>query len=41
MLVGMINGKSKIRFEVDHGDSLQPTDNGVIAIDTAVQLTGL
>ena len=41
MLVGMINGKSKIRFEVDHGSSMQPTDNGVVAIDTAVQLTGL
>ena len=38
VLIGMINGKSKIRFEIDHGTSVQPTDMGVIAIDTAVAL---
>ena len=39
VLAGMINGKSKIRFDVDHGpDGVQPTDHGVIAIDTAVKL---
>jgi len=39
ILVGMINGKSKIRFEYDLGaEGKQPTDNGVIAIDTAVKL---
>ena len=38
VLIGMINGKSKIRFEIDHGTSIQPTDNGIIAIDTAVPL---
>ncbi len=39
VLVGMINGKSKIRFDIDHGTSVQPTDNGIIAIDTAVPIT--
>ena len=38
LLVGAINGRSKIRFEIDHGDSKQFTDYGVIAIDTAVKL---
>ena len=38
VLIGMINGKSKIRFEIDHGENIQPTDNGIIAIDTAVAL---
>jgi len=38
LLVGAINGRSKIRFAIDHGDSTQPTDYGVIAIDTAVAL---
>ena len=38
VLLGMINGKSKIRFDIDHGNSIQPTDNGIIAIDTAVVL---
>ncbi|MDP9895374.1 N4-gp56 family major capsid protein [Variovorax boronicumulans] len=39
ILIGTVGGKSKIRFDVNQGDSLQPTDNGVIAIDTAVPLT--
>ena len=38
ILLGMINGRSKIRFEIDHGDAKQFTDYGVIAIDTAVKL---
>ncbi len=38
LLLGMINGRSKIRFEIDHGDTKQFTDYGVIAIDTAVAL---
>ena len=40
LLVGAINGRSKIRFEIDHGDSKQFTDYGVMAIDTAVKLQG-
>lgn len=39
VLIGMIGGKSKIRFDIDHGVSgVQPTDFGVMAIDTAVAL---
>ena len=38
ILLGAINGRSKIRFEIDHGDTKQFTDYGVIAIDTAVKL---
>jgi N4-gp56 family major capsid protein len=39
VLLGKIGGYSKIRFDVDYqGDGLQPTDHGVIAIDTAVAL---
>jgi N4-gp56 family major capsid protein len=40
-LVGEIAGRSKIRFLVDHGDSLQYTDNGVAVFDTAVRLAGV
>lgn len=40
LLIGKINGVSKVRFEIDHGESTQPTDFGVIAIDTAVRLAG-
>jgi N4-gp56 family major capsid protein len=39
ILIGMICGKSKIRFEIDHGTEKQITDFGVIAIDTAVKLS--
>lgn len=39
VLIGMMNGSSKIRFLIDHGNEQQYTDNGVIAIDTAVKLT--
>ena len=38
MLVGAIRGVSKIRFEIDHGDSKQFTDYGASVIDTAVPL---
>jgi hypothetical protein len=38
VLIGMINGCSKIRFLVDHGTQKQYTDFGVMAIDTAVAL---
>ena len=38
ILLGMINGRSKIRFEIDHGDTKQFTDYGVMAIDTVVKL---
>ena len=38
ILLGMINGRSKIRFEIDHGDTKQFTDYGVMAIDTMVKL---
>lgn len=38
ILLGAINGRSKIRFEIDHGDTKQFTDYGVMAIDTAVKL---
>ena len=40
LLVGAINGRSKIRFEVNHGDTTQYTDYGVMVIDTAVKLSG-
>lgn len=39
VLAGMINGRGKIRFDIDHGaDGVQPTDFGVIALDTVVRL---
>ncbi|WP_375592291.1 N4-gp56 family major capsid protein [Chitiniphilus eburneus] len=38
ILVGMISGKSKVRFEIDHGTQKEITDFGVMAIDTAVKL---
>lgn len=38
LLVGTINGRSKIRFEIDHGDSKQITDYGITVIDTVVAL---
>lgn len=41
VLIGMINGMSKIRFLVDYGaDGEQYTDHGVMAIDTAVRIAG-
>lgn len=41
VLIGMINGMSKIRFLMDHGTSEQFTDNGIIAIDSAVKIAGV
>lgn len=38
ILVGMMAGKSKVRFEIDHGTQKEITDFGVMAIDTAVKL---
>ncbi len=41
LLIGAIRGVSKIRFEVDTGDSgKQFTDYGAVAIDTAVPIIG-
>lgn len=40
ILAGMVGGKSKVRFNVDHGAGVEATDFGVIAIDTAVRLIG-
>lgn len=41
VLIGMMNGSSKIRFLIDHGSlGKQYTDNGVIAIDSAVKIAG-
>ena len=36
VLIGMVNGKSKTRFLIDHGTQKEYTDFGVMAIDTAV-----
>ena len=41
VLIGMVNGMSKIRFLVDHGDTSQYTDHGIIAIDSAVKISGV
>lgn len=42
ILVGAINGRSKVRFAIDHDGSGQKqiTDYGVMAIDTVVKLAG-
>lgn len=40
VLIGMMAGKSKVRFEVDYGDTKQYTDHGIIVIDTAVAISG-
>lgn len=39
VLVGIVNGMSKIQFLQDQGASQQFTDFGVVSIDTAVQVT--
>ncbi len=41
ILVGLVNGMSKIRFLMDMGDQKEFTDFGVVAIDTAVTLQGV
>lgn len=40
ILLGTVGGKSKIRFELDHGatDGIQPTDHGITVFDTVVKL---
>ena len=40
LLVGMIRGVSKIRFDMDYGNGNQFTDYGVTCIDTAVPIIG-
>ena len=41
ILIGMMNGSSKIRFLIDHGSAgKQYTDNGVLAIDSCVRIAG-
>lgn len=40
VLVGIVNGMSKIQFLQDFGQSQQYTDFGVVAIDTAVKIEG-
>jgi N4-gp56 family major capsid protein len=42
VLIGAMNGSSKIRFSVDYGASgKQFTDNGLICIDSAVKIAGV
>jgi N4-gp56 family major capsid protein len=38
VLIGMMGGKSKTRFLIDHGTQEEYTDFGVICIDTAVKI---
>lgn len=40
VLIGMIRGAAKIRFEIDHGTGKQLTDYGATVIDTAVPIIG-
>ena len=41
LLIGAIQGISKVRWAVDQGDgSKHFTDHGVVAIDTAVKIIG-
>ncbi len=41
VLLGLVNGMSKIQFLQDFGTSQQYTDFGVVAIDTAVAIAGI
>jgi N4-gp56 family major capsid protein len=41
VLLGLVNGMSKIQFLQDFGTSSQYTDFGVVAIDTAVAIAGV
>lgn len=41
ILVGLVNGMSKIQFLMDMGTQSEYTDFGVVAIDTAVTLPGV
>jgi len=38
VLIGMVGGKSKTRFLIDHGTQSEYTDFGVMVIDSAVEL---
>jgi hypothetical protein len=38
VLIGAIQGLSKIRFAVDRGDEVQFTDHGVTVLDTVVPI---
>ena len=38
VLIGMVSGKSKVRFLINHGTQEEYTDFGVMAIDTAVKI---
>lgn len=40
LLVGAINGRSKIRFDIDHGNNSEITDYGVTVVDTVIALQG-
>lgn len=40
VMVGMMAGKSKVRFLINHGTQEEYTDFGVMAIDSAVRLIG-
>jgi N4-gp56 family major capsid protein len=40
VLIGMMSGASKVRFEIDHGNQKQFTDFGVIALDSVVKIAG-
>lgn len=40
LLLGLIRGVSKIRFEVDHGNGKQITDYGASVLDTVVPIIG-
>ncbi|WP_342446728.1 phage capsid family protein [Kingella negevensis] len=40
LLIGMIRGVAKTRFNVDTGNGMQWTDYGVTVVDTAVPIIG-
>jgi len=39
IMVGDMAGVSKIRFDIDHGEQIEPTDLGAMVFDTAVELS--
>ena len=41
IVTGLVDGISKIRFNVNTGVQTEPTDVGIVAIDTAVRLAGV
>ena len=40
LLIGMISGRSKVRFLIDFGEQQQYTDYGAMAFDTVVRIAG-